>query len=96
MTQFMWMWLHFLFWDYTQTQTAERFSITTLLTFLSNPNLALLNQLIIWMTASLCRRQRPNKSLKFSMQLIYTASSKYQGVFSPRSSHRSLFCCLDI
>ncbi len=54
MTQFMWMWLHFLFWDYTQTQTAERFSITTLLTFLSNPNLALLNQLIIWMTVRLC------------------------------------------
>ncbi len=46
----MWYWLHFLFWDYTQTLPAERFSMQALVTVLKNPNVQLYNVMNIWLT----------------------------------------------
>ena len=46
----MWLGLHFLFWDYSQTQPNEEFSIMAIRNYLSNPDVAIVNQLAVWGT----------------------------------------------
>ncbi len=50
--QFMWFWLHFLFWDYTETLPAEEYSNAALLRFLASTDIAAYNQFIIWATVA--------------------------------------------
>jgi len=46
----MWLWAHFLFWDYTQTRPGERFTMRALIGFITNPGFALYNQMLVWTT----------------------------------------------
>ena len=52
MVQLMWMTLHFLFWDYTETKPAEELTWRNLRAFLTNTDAAVLNQIAIWGTVS--------------------------------------------
>ena len=49
----MWLFLHFLFWDYSTTTPAQEFSIAYLVGYWSNTDAAVFNQLAIWGSASL-------------------------------------------
>ena len=48
----MWLFLHFLFWDYSTTTAAQEFSIAYLVGYWSNTDAAVFNQLAIWGSAS--------------------------------------------
>ncbi len=50
----MWLTAHFLFWDYSQTRAAERFSVNGVIQYLGNKDLAVFNQFAVWGSVRMC------------------------------------------
>jgi hypothetical protein len=44
----MWLTAHFLFWDYSETLPAERFSVDGVTRYLASKDLAIFNQIAVW------------------------------------------------
>ena len=50
--QLMWVSLHFLFWDYSETLPTEELTWANMRAFLASKETAILNQLAVWGTVN--------------------------------------------
>ena len=67
--QSMWLTLHFLFWDYSDTMPGEEFTTDAIIAYLRNPDVAIINQLAVWGTVRVTKSTSKARTFCFTFHV---------------------------